>query len=86
MLGDGDHQRPDYGQQALSNWSINDDCHFGGFARRNLVLDQFIEKFRAQHGIDLEWVYVAKMMYGIFDLIEKEKFASGRTAIAVITG
>lgn len=49
-----------------SNWSIDLDFHRGGYARRGPELDRFIEDFRARHGIDLDWVYVAKMMLGIF--------------------
>ncbi|WP_051766559.1 hypothetical protein [Saccharothrix syringae] len=35
---------------------------FGGFAKRNAELDGFVSDFRQRHGIDLEWVYVAKML------------------------
>jgi 1-aminocyclopropane-1-carboxylate deaminase len=31
-------------------------------------------------------VYVAKMMYGLFDLIQQRWFPPGTTVVAVITG
>ena len=52
--------------RVTSNWSIETGYHFGGFARRTPVLDGFIQDFQELHGIALEWVYVAKMLYGIF--------------------
>ncbi|HEY4024721.1 MAG TPA: pyridoxal-phosphate dependent enzyme [Pseudonocardiaceae bacterium] len=74
------------GADVTANWSIVDDYAFGGFARRTGELDRFIAEFRASHGIELEWVYVAKMMYGIHALIDNGTFPSGSTVVAVITG
>ncbi len=38
------------------------------------------------HGIELDYVYTAKMMYGIFDLIKKKYFKPGSVIIAIHTG
>lgn len=70
----------------LHNWSIELDFHMGGFARRNAELDSFITLFNDRHNIQLEWVYVAKMMYGLYNLIERGRFVSGAEIVAVITG
>ena len=42
--------------------------------------------FSARHGLTLDWVYVAKMMYGIYACAERGTFAAGTTVVAVITG
>ncbi|GAA2414814.1 pyridoxal-phosphate dependent enzyme [Actinomadura vinacea] len=68
------------------DWAIAYDFHFGGFARRTAVLDEFISEFTDGHGITLDRVYVAKMMYGIFTLAERGEFDKGTRIIAVITG
>jgi 1-aminocyclopropane-1-carboxylate deaminase len=68
------------------NWEIDDRFHFGGFARRTAELDRFIAEFAAGHGLTLEWVYVAKMMYGIYARAGDGSFAAGTTVVAVITG
>jgi 1-aminocyclopropane-1-carboxylate deaminase len=68
------------------NWRIDCDFHFGGYARRTPDLDEFIEDFRNRHGILLDWVYVAKMMFGLFELVRRGEFSSGTRIIAVITG
>jgi 1-aminocyclopropane-1-carboxylate deaminase len=67
-------------------WAIDDRFHFGGFARRTAELDRFIAEFTARHGLTLEWVYVAKMMYGIYARAGDGSFAPGTTVVAVITG
>lgn len=69
-----------------TNWSIETGFHFGGFARRNAELDRFIGDFRDRHGLELDWVYVAKMLYGVFGLVSAGKFARDTTIVAVVTG
>ena len=71
---------------ASGNWSIEYGFHCGGFAKRNPALDQFIADFQDRHALSLDWVYVAKMIYGIFALAEAGSFPAGTTIVAVITG
>jgi 1-aminocyclopropane-1-carboxylate deaminase len=68
------------------NWSVETAYHFGGFARRDAELDAFILDFEKRHAITLEWVYVAKMMYGIFALARTGQFGPGTVIVAVVTG
>lgn len=68
------------------NWRIEHSFHFGGFARRTKELDHFTADFHSQHGIALDWVYVARMMYGIYALTEEGRFHPGMRIIALITG
>lgn len=42
--------------------------------------------FAQMHGLTLDWVYVAKMMYGIFALTDRRTFEPGKIIVAVITG
>jgi 1-aminocyclopropane-1-carboxylate deaminase len=67
-------------------WSIELGYHFGGYARRRPDLDDFIDDFAARHGMVLDWVYVARMMAGIFDLAAAGRFPAGSTVVAVVTG
>jgi 1-aminocyclopropane-1-carboxylate deaminase len=78
-------QRQTFGRSS-KNWNIDCESHFGGYARKPPELDAFISDFFRRHGVALEWVYVAKMMYGIFALAERGAFAPGTRIIAVITG
>jgi 1-aminocyclopropane-1-carboxylate deaminase len=71
---------------ATSSWSINHEFHFGGFAKRTPELDEFVADFQRRHGLRLDWVYVAKMLYGVFALVERGDITAGTTVVAVITG
>lgn len=78
-------QREAFGTSS-GNWSIEYGYHFGGFAKRKPELDRFIADFEDRHGIALNWVYTAKMMYGIYQLAENGAFPAETTMVAVITG
>lgn len=71
---------------ASGNWRIEQRFHFGGFARRTAELDAFIEDFAARHAIRLDWVYVAKMLYGLYALAQEGTLPPGTRVVAVITG
>ncbi len=68
------------------NWSINTEYHFGGYARRTPELDKFIADFKKEYDIPLEWIYTGKLMYGVFDLIEKGVFPKGSNIVVIHTG
>ena len=69
-----------------NNWTINDHYHFGGFAKINKELIEFMELFNIENKITLEPLYTGKMMFGINDLIAKEFFSKGSKIIAIHTG
>ncbi|MEH1130504.1 1-aminocyclopropane-1-carboxylate deaminase/D-cysteine desulfhydrase [Micromonospora sp. CPCC 206061] len=75
----------DHGR-VTDNWSIETAFHFGGYARRTAELDEFVRDFDERHGLTLDWVYVAKMMYGILALVRQGRFARGSMIVAVVTG
>ena len=76
----------DYSGRLFSNWSISTEYAFGGYAKTNKTLDDFIRDFQDDHGVPLEPVYTGKMMYGICDLISKGFFDKGSTILALHTG
>jgi 1-aminocyclopropane-1-carboxylate deaminase len=68
------------------DWSLDDRFHFGGYARTTPELDAFAEDFEGRHGVGVERLYVAKLLYGLVALVEEGAFATGATVVAVITG
>ena len=70
----------------IKDWFICLDYHFGGFAKVNSGLLDFINNFEKTQGIKLEPIYTGKMLYGIYALIKHGFFKSGQRIIAVHTG
>ncbi|MFD7319926.1 1-aminocyclopropane-1-carboxylate deaminase/D-cysteine desulfhydrase [Streptomyces sp. NPDC059875] len=68
------------------DWSLDERFHGGGYARTTPGLDAFAQDFEARHGLAIERLYVAKMLYGLVVLAEEGAFAPGTTIAAVVTG
>jgi len=69
-----------------SHWEINEDFHFGGYAKTSPELISFVSDFEKKTNIPLEPIYTGKMMYGLFELIKQNYFKKGETIIALHTG
>ncbi|MEU0999555.1 1-aminocyclopropane-1-carboxylate deaminase/D-cysteine desulfhydrase [Streptomyces tibetensis] len=67
-------------------WSLDERFHFGGYARVPAELDAFAEDFEQRHGLPVERLYVAKLLYGLVTLAGEGAFPRGTAVAAVITG
>ncbi|MEV5429914.1 pyridoxal-phosphate dependent enzyme [Streptomyces sp. NPDC052701] len=67
-------------------WSLDGRFHFGGYARTTPELDAFAADFEHRHGVPVERLYVAKLLYGLVALVEEGAFPRGTTVAAVVTG
>ena len=68
------------------NWKLFFDYHFGGFGKINKPLAVFIQEFEQTHGIELDPIYTAKMIYAVMDMIKGDFFPKGSKIIAIHTG
>jgi 1-aminocyclopropane-1-carboxylate deaminase len=68
------------------NFQLIHDYHFGGFAKVTPELRAFKQVFADRYGFELDYVYTAKMFYGIYDLVGKGYFKPGTTIVALHTG
>jgi 1-aminocyclopropane-1-carboxylate deaminase len=68
------------------NYRILDDYCFGGYAKINIELIEFINDFKNKTTVSLDPIYTGKMIFGIFDLINKGYFKENSTILAVHTG
>tara|TARA_B110000879_G_scaffold75309_1_gene105052 strand:- start:1076 stop:1981 length:906 start_codon:yes stop_codon:yes gene_type:complete len=69
-----------------SQWELNLDYHFGGYAKVKPELINFMNSFKTKHQIPLDPIYTGKMLFGLWNLIEKDYFRAGCTIVAVHTG
>jgi len=72
--------------QPNNNWKLIKEYHFGGFAKVNEELVNFINNFKFETSIALDPIYTGKMMFGILDLIKHGRFARGTKILAIHTG
>ena len=74
------------GNKNFSNWEIILDYHFGGYAKVSKELNGFCNAFYQKHNIELEPIYTGKMLYGVYDLIQKKYFPKNSTIIILHSG
>jgi len=71
---------------AYSNWSIQANFHFGGYARYSMALVDFMNEIRKSYGLPLEPIYTGKLFYGLFELAKAGFFPKGSKIIALHSG
>lgn len=64
-------------EKAAKQLTLISDYHFGGYAKINSDLVKFVNTYYRKHNIPLDLIYTAKMMYGIYDLVQKDFFPKG---------
>ena len=69
-----------------AHWRLVGAYHFGGYAKVNRELVNFINGFRKATGVALDPVYTGKMMYGILEGIRRQDFPEGSRILAIHTG
>lgn len=67
-------------------WTLDDRFHCGGYARTTAELEAFAQDFEQRHGLPVERLYVAKLLFGLVALAEENAFARGTAIAAVVTG
>lgn len=69
-----------------SNYYIADHYHFGGYAKKNDSLIMFMNDFYRKHQVPTDFIYTAKMMFGISDMIKQNYFNPGDKIVCIHTG
>lgn len=73
-------------QENNSNWVLNNDFHFGGFAKVTKPLINFCNQFYSKTKIKLDPVYNGKLVYAANALVEAGYFKSGSKILLIHTG
>jgi len=74
------------GVNKTKHYLYNGEYHFGGYAKKNEELIRFINHFYKENSIPLDFVYTGKMMFGVYNLVEKGNFSKGSKILCIHTG
>ncbi len=74
------------GMDSFPNLQVFPDYHFGGYAKRNDQLINFINDCWHKYKLPLDFVYTAKMLFAVIDLIKNDRFNKGSNIICLHTG
>ncbi|WP_328788801.1 MULTISPECIES: 1-aminocyclopropane-1-carboxylate deaminase/D-cysteine desulfhydrase [unclassified Streptomyces] len=67
-------------------WTLAEDFHHGGYARVPAELEAFAADFGSRHGLPVERIYVAKLLWALTELTAAGAFPRGTVLAAVVTG
>ena len=70
----------------LTNWRVNTNYHFGGYAKFDWQLIKFINDFKKAEQIPLDPIYTGKMLFGVYELIKQGFFPKQAKVLAIHTG
>ncbi len=74
------------GPDKKANFILNQNYHFGGYAKKNTELMQFMNELYKEHGLPTDFVYTGKLMYAVLDLINKNYFPPGSDILVIHSG
>jgi 1-aminocyclopropane-1-carboxylate deaminase/D-cysteine desulfhydrase-like pyridoxal-dependent ACC family enzyme len=67
-------------------FSLSHDYHFGGYAKYTSELIGFMNNIWVQQRLALDFVYTAKALFAVFDLMKKEYFMSHSKVLFIHSG
>ncbi|UII78362.1 1-aminocyclopropane-1-carboxylate deaminase/D-cysteine desulfhydrase [Flagellimonas sp. CMM7] len=68
------------------NWELVPNYHFGGYAKVDEHLIDFINTFKKETQIPLDPMYTGKMLFGILDKVKQGFFKPGIRILAIHSG
>jgi 1-aminocyclopropane-1-carboxylate deaminase len=68
------------------NAELETRFHFGGYAKYNDELLNFIKTFEFKHGFLMDQVYTGKMFFGVYQMIKEGYFKKGTRIMLLHTG
>lgn len=71
---------------SLENAEIINTYHFGSYAKHTAQLIEFKNWFELRFHIPLDYVYTAKLFFGVFDMIKHEKFDKTKELLIIHSG
>lgn len=76
----------DFNLRGRGSFQIFSEFHFGGYAKYNQSLIEFIWWFYESFGVILDPIYTGKMLSGIWQLIGQDHFPKGSKILVIHSG
>ena len=75
-----------YSGTKYSNWKLDLNYHFGGYAKITKELIGFMNEFESINNIKLDPVYTGKLLFAVNSMLGKSKFKKSSNIIVLHTG
>ena len=84
--GDIDAFIQQQGRASHAELELDHNYHFGGYAKINIELAEFVTAFNGSNSFAIEPVYTGKAFYGIWDKIRRGQIQAGSKVVLLHTG
>lgn len=75
-----------FGGPGKATLRVRHEYHFGGYAKHQPSLLQFMNDWYRQTGIPTDFVYTGKLCYAVHDLVQKNYFPEGSRLLIIHSG
>ena len=75
-----------HSENHIYNWDLCLDYHFGGYAKFNQALIDFMNDFKVNHGIELDPIYTGKLFFGVLDRIKEGQYPANSSILLYHSG
>lgn len=72
--------------EVMSQVDVIDDYHFGGYAKRDASLIEFMQDFEKLQGIPLDQIYTGKLCYGVIAERQNGLLKGGKRILVIHSG
>lgn len=70
----------------IARADINNQYHFGGYAKHDQALIDFKKWFEKKYEIELDYIYTAKLFFAVFNMIEKKQISAQDKCLIIHSG
>ena len=70
----------------INDCVVKYDYHFGGYAKKNIELIDFMNTLYIQTGLPTDFVYTGKLLYAVTDLVQKKYFPVHSRLLVIHSG
>jgi 1-aminocyclopropane-1-carboxylate deaminase len=74
------------GEEVAHEIELDNQWHFGGYAKITPPLVDFVQRFKREQGIQLDYIYTGKLLFGLYERIREGRFERGSHILAIHTG
>jgi 1-aminocyclopropane-1-carboxylate deaminase len=68
------------------SFEINHQYHFGGFAKKDEHLFEFMNTFYMETYIPTDFIYTGKLVYAMNDMLQKQQIQEGSNILLIHSG
>jgi 1-aminocyclopropane-1-carboxylate deaminase len=73
-------------KERLDNVQMIHSAHFGGYAKKNQLLLDFMNQVFNESGIPTDFVYTGKLFFSIYNMIAEKAFSAGSRILIIHSG